>query len=122
LAKKNHIPNKFPGKEDMIAAADQEKQFELAKKKQRQEERKKAKLLGKDPNDNKENDQFSLEKLLANANQKAELFDKTLSHLTDTNPFDMLSDKRGIDKETSLKTFYKEFRKVVDAADVIIRI
>lgn len=61
----------------------------------------------------------SLDELLTQAEKKQLQFEK-LQMMPGKSPFEDWANTR--DKESSLKTFYKEFKKVVDAADVIIEV
>ncbi len=62
----------------------------------------------------------SLTDFLNQAQNKQNAFSK----FSDVNPFDSVDNLKtnDRDKETSLKAFYKEFRKVVEASDVIIEV
>ena len=61
--------------------------------------------------------------MLKQAQKKQEQFERQSNLLSKSNPFDgfAIESKSG-EKETSLKTFYKEFKKVVEAADVLIEV
>jgi nuclear GTP-binding protein len=89
---------------------------------QKKEEKKKLKL---DPNLKEKRSNFqlnstSLTDFLNQAQNKQNAFSK----FSDVNPFDSVDNLKtnDRDKETSLKAFYKEFRKVVEASDVIIEV
>lgn len=62
----------------------------------------------------------TLDELLSQTAQKQFQFDRVQAHIVAKNPFEDWTKSR--EKETSLKTFYKEFKKVVEAADVIIEV
>lgn len=86
-------------------------------KKQKKLERRKNLQTNSKPNEFKD-----IEDLLKNAQKKQEQFNKNLNLLGKENPFDSFGTAKNAEKETSLRTFYKEFKKVVDAADVIIQV
>lgn len=89
-----------------------------AKKQRKLEKKKKIQ-------ENKQNEKSSLKNLddlLKQAQKKQDQFNKTLNLLGKANPFDNFGESGSAEKETSLRTFYKEFKKVVDAADVIIQV
>lgn len=121
------IPNKFPFKEELLAQAQQIKQSELDEKKRLREERKKIKaenkLKGIDENmaGPLKN---SLDKLAKDAQKKQDQYNSKMDLLDKaSNPFDDMNRKSNkVDKEQSLKSFYKEFKKVIEAADVLIEV
>ncbi|CAF0722774.1 unnamed protein product [Brachionus calyciflorus] len=110
------VPGKHPFKEEILQAAEKQKQAELEEKKQKKLERKKNQETNSKPNEFKD-----IDDLLKQAQKKQEQFNRTLNLLGKENPFDNFGSKNS-EKETSLRTFYKEFKKVVDAADVIIQV
>ncbi len=66
----------------------------------------------------------SLDNLAKQAQRKQDQFNSKLDLLEKAkNPFDDVNRKSNkIDRDMSLKSFYKEFKKVVDAADVLIEV
>lgn len=89
----------------------------LEEKKRQKLERKKQKKEGVETKTKSESAK-SIEELLNEAARKQTHFERMQAAIK--SPFEEWSKSR--DKESSLKTFYKEFKKVVDAADVIIEV
>jgi nuclear GTP-binding protein len=64
---------------------------------------------------------ISLDDMLKQAQNRQDQFNKSLKAFPLSNSFDSLR-MDNQEKELSLKTFYKELKKVVSAADVIIEV
>ena len=118
------VPNKFPMKEEILQMAEQQKLAALEEKKKKLVAKKKAKA------ERKANGGVapaarpsSLSDILKQAENKQEAFNRLQIQIQAQNPFDNFElNFSNKDKENSLKTFYKEFKKVVDASDVIIEV
>lgn len=123
IAKKNpkgrkqkliQVPNICPFKDDIL------KEVELLKK-QKEEERQRlreaAKLEKRQEKENQKSLQFSggLNTLVSKAQMKGQLYETLTPKLTDTKVYDK-------NTEQSLKQYYKEFRKVIEAADVVLEV
>lgn len=103
------MPNSLPFKENILKEAEDRKR-QLEEERQKQKERRKQerqKLLDK---------KRSLDSMVKDAQKRANDFDKKQAQKGSS---DQLKGKK---VETSLRAFYKEFRKVVDAADVILEV
>lgn len=105
------VPNSLPFKEAVLKEAEDRK-FRL------EEERKKQKEKRKQDRDKLLNKKRSLDGLVKDAQKKNADFERKQMHQTSS--ADTYKSSRGM--ESTLKTFYKEFRKVVDAADVILEV
>lgn len=108
LKKDPGIPNSLPFKESILKEAQERKQRLEEEQQKRKQKRKKDKErnLAKKRN---------LEGILKDAQKRGGEFEKKKTATTDGK-----ASGRGV--ETSLKAFYKEFRKVVDAADVVLEV
>lgn len=127
-AKTMVVPNKFPMKEELLQEAERQKQAAIEEKARIKEEKKKVKaenkLKGIDENGAGPL-KNSLDSLVKQAQKKQDQFNSKLDLLEKSyNPFDDTYRKsnKNKDKEQSLKSFYKEFKKVTEAADVLIEV
>lgn len=100
------VPNECPFKEDIlkeVEAIKKQKEEEKRKQKEAARERKREQLA-----------KTGLEGLVNEAKDKQSAY-KPME-------VDSAQDNTATKKESSLKAYYKEFKKVVDAADVILEI
>ncbi|KAL4227166.1 Guanine nucleotide-binding protein-like 3 [Mactra antiquata] len=104
------VPNSLPFKEIVLKEAeDRKRQIEDERQKQKERRKKeRQKLVEK---------RRSLDGMVKDAEKRANEFDKK-----QPNQKDSVLTVKNKSVESSLKTFYKEFRKVVDAADVILEV
>ena len=146
MKKTFNVPNKFPFKEEILNIAVQKREAvifsfiyvvialvaiyrfhilmffifkkEVEAKKQKKDEKNKlkAQIKLKEKSDFKTS-ATSLDDLVKQAEKKQDKFE-----LLPAASLSSAADESLEGKETSLKTFYKEFRKVVDASDVIIEV
>lgn len=118
------IPNKFPMKEEILEQAEREKQARLDEKKKKQQEKKKRKSENKKLGENGRQTPKSLGDLLKQAQSKQSKFENQTKLLSLDNPFaaETYGKKQSGEKENSLRTFYKEFKKVCDASDVLVQV
>uniref|UniRef100_U5EYQ8 Guanine nucleotide-binding protein-like 3 homolog n=1 Tax=Corethrella appendiculata TaxID=1370023 RepID=U5EYQ8_9DIPT len=104
------VPNICPFKADILAEVEVEKQRREQEKLQRKEQQKLENLQKKNE---------SLQSMVADAEQRALMHDaQNPAGAEDEGEFGNL--KKG--KEGSLKAYFKEFKKVIDAADVILEV
>ncbi|XP_001602042.1 guanine nucleotide-binding protein-like 3 homolog [Nasonia vitripennis] len=103
------VPNQCPFKEDILKEVE-------ALKKQKEEEKQKRKEEAKQRK-REELEKAGLAGLVANAENKQMEHD-SLETITDSNK----TEKFGKKEENSLKAYYKEFKKVLDEADVILEV
>ncbi|XP_060563645.1 guanine nucleotide-binding protein-like 3 homolog [Ruditapes philippinarum] len=103
------VPNSLPFKENILKEAeDRKRQLEEERQKQKERRKKeKQKMLDK---------KRGLDGMVKDALKRANDFEKKQNS---KGPSDQMKSKK---VESSLKTFYKEFRKVVDAADVVLEV
>ncbi|CAH1998927.1 unnamed protein product [Acanthoscelides obtectus] len=107
------VPNICPFKEDILKEVEAYKKQKEEEKNRKKEE---ARLEREKQNKEKKKQQLSggLEKLRANA----ELRDKLHQHFTP----DTSNKTHETSNENSLKQYYKEFKKVIEVADVILEV
>lgn len=101
------IPNLYPFKEQMLKQIEEKKQKEEEMKKKRKEAKKKDVSRKR-----------KLEDLQKDAEKRAKLFAKKQAN----NSADQLGDPKSGPIESSRKSFYKEFKKVVELSDVVIQV
>lgn len=121
------IPNKFPGKEQLLEQAQQMKEQALEEKRIKKEERKKLRAENKLKGVDEKMDgplKNSLDNLAKQAQRKQDQYNSKMDLLDKaSNPFDDVNRKSNrVDKDFSLKSFYKEFKKVIEASDVLIEV
>ncbi|XP_044272273.1 guanine nucleotide-binding protein-like 3 homolog [Tribolium madens] len=103
------VPNICPFKEDILKEVE-------AMKKQKEEERQKQREQAKIEREKRKNEEKSagLETLVANAEMRGKIHEN----------FTPLTSEKTLEtnQENSLKAYYKEFKKVIEAADVILEV
>ncbi|XP_069674887.1 guanine nucleotide-binding protein-like 3 homolog [Periplaneta americana] len=109
------VPNICPFKEDILKEVEAlRKQKEEAKQKQKEiwkEEKKKAKELKK-----QQETETGLEGLLEHAQRQQKIYDNF--HTENSSDFTNISAKT----DSSVKAYYREFKKVIEAADVVLEV
>ncbi|KAK6175475.1 hypothetical protein SNE40_013934 [Patella caerulea] len=106
------IPNSLPDKELILQEAEKRK-HEAVQERERQKE------LRKKEREKLRNKKRNLDSFVQDALKKQKAYEKKKSVSDKENS---LSQTGGKPIENSLKTFYKEFRKVIDQADVILEV
>lgn len=105
-----NIPNQCPFKEDILKEVEAMKKQNEAEKEKRREAAREAKRVSKFGKTESNN----LEDLVATAETKQKQHEITSADVTKLN--------YPTREENSLKAYYKEFKKVIDAADVILEV
>ncbi|XP_026751070.2 guanine nucleotide-binding protein-like 3 homolog [Galleria mellonella] len=110
------IPNICPFKEDILKEVE-------AMKKHKEEERQKRKELAKLEKqkklEEKKNSNISMDTLVANAEARGKVHDAFKANDNETDQVEFGKDRR---QENSLKTYYREFKKVISEAEVILEV
>eukprot|EP00741_Cyanophora_paradoxa_P007833 tig00001215_g7579.t1 len=103
------IPNSWPFKEELLQQIEKQKQ-------QKEEERQKAKQRAAEERKRKRNsDQKTLAQMTKDASSRAKEFNKRSSSSE-------AAQAGGRNRDASRRAYFKEFRKVVEAADVILEV
>ncbi|TPX58124.1 hypothetical protein PhCBS80983_g03353 [Powellomyces hirtus] len=119
LKKDPGIPNMFPFKEKLLQQAEATKR-KIAEEKDRQKEAR-SKLQSKNRGLNGE--QMDLAQLAKDAAKRSQMFDSTQSIHSDGFSLGNVVDAAAAGmKDNSRKAYYKEFKKVVENADVILEV
>ncbi|BFZ09100.1 hypothetical protein BsWGS_12139 [Bradybaena similaris] len=105
------IPNNLPFKEEILKEA-------VAYKEKREQEREKKKAARKKARERLQNQKRDLASVVKDAEKRQAAYDKQ-QH--DNNKPEQLKSSSKV-TENSRKTFYKEFKKVIDAADVVLEV
>ncbi|XP_074644621.1 guanine nucleotide-binding protein-like 3 homolog [Tubulanus polymorphus] len=106
------VPNKCPFKEDILKEAE-DRRIRL------EEEREQAKLKRKQERQNLIDKKRNLTSLVSDAQKRASAFEKKQNQKTPAGLDDFNSGKS---VETSRKAYYREFKKVISASDVILQV
>lgn len=115
-AKPIQIPNVCPFKEDIL------KEVEAVKKHKEEEKQKRkelAKLEKQKKLDEKKNSNVSLDTMVANANVRGKVHEAFKGDGDQGNDDEFGKDRK---QENSLKTYYREFKKVISEAEVILEV
>ncbi|XP_059052494.1 guanine nucleotide-binding protein-like 3 homolog [Achroia grisella] len=110
------IPNVCPFKEDIL------KEVEAIKKHKEEERQKRkdiAKLEKQKKMEEKKNSKVSMDTLVANAEARGKVHDAFKGNENETDTIQFGKDRR---QENSLKTYYREFKKVISEAEVILEV
>lgn len=106
LKKDPGIPNLHPLKDELLRKAEEAKERERTEKERAQEARKLARQQKK---------AMSMERLQAEADARGQQYDALRDSVLSTAGDSAVT-------ETSRRTYYKEFKKVIDAADVVLQV
>ncbi|KAM3961640.1 nucleostemin 1 [Aphomia sociella] len=110
------IPNVCPFKEDILKEVEAVKKH---KEEERQKRREQAKLEKQKKNEEKKNGNVSMNTLVANAEARGKVHDAFKVNDNVSDQAEIGKDRR---QENSLKTYYREFKKVISEAEVILEV
>ncbi|KAI5644041.1 GNL3L/Grn1 putative GTPase domain-containing protein [Phthorimaea operculella] len=110
------VPNGCPFKEDILKEVEAIKKH---KEEERQKRKELAKLEKQKKMEEKKNSNMSMDSLVANAQTRGKVHDALKGAGTVSDDVQFGKDKT---QENSLKTYYREFKKVISEAEVILEV
>ncbi|KAG6460826.1 guanine nucleotide-binding protein-like 3 homolog [Manduca sexta] len=110
------IPNVCPFKEEILKEVEAVKKH---KEEERQKRKEQAKLEKQKKLEEKKNGNVSLDNMVANAATRGKVHDAFKGEEIPSNDIEFGKDRK---QENSLKTYYREFKKVISEAEVILEI
>lgn len=110
------IPNVCPFKEDILKEVEAVKKH---KEEERQKRREQAKLEKQKKMEEKKNNNIGMDTLVANAEARGKVHDAFKGNDDESADVEFGKDRT---QENSLKTYYREFKKVISEAEVILEI